>query len=67
MLKVIFNPRATFPKYTIIYDPDIIFTYMDMLPNNSSLLLEDLAKKLCTLGLLSSQRCQTIASLDLKL
>ena len=63
MLKVIFNPRATFPKFTIIYDPDI-FRYMDMLPNNSSLLLEDLTKKLCTLCLLSSRRCQTIASLD---
>ena len=66
MLKRIFKLRSSFPKYTIIYNPDIILMYMDTLPNNSSLLLEDLTKKLCTLlCLLSSQRCQTIASLDL--
>ena len=67
MLKGILKPWPTFPKYTVIYDSDIILTYMGKLPNNSSLLLEDLTKKLCTLCLLSSQRCQTIASLDLKL
>ena len=66
MLKGIFKLRPTFPKYTVIYGPDIILMYMDTLPNNSSLLLEDLTKKLCTLlCLLNSQRCQTIASLDL--
>ena len=40
MLKGIFKLRPTFPKYTC--DPGIILMYMDMLPNNSSLLLEDL-------------------------
>ena len=66
MLKGILKPWPTFPKYTVIYDSDIILTYMGKLPNNSSLLLEDLTKKLCTLLLLlSGQRCQTIASLDL--
>ena len=66
MLKGIFKLRPTIPKYTVIYDPDIVLTYMDTLPNNSSLLLEDLTKRLCTLlCLLSGQRCQTIASLDL--
>ena len=67
MLKEIFKLRLTFPKYTVIYDPDIILPYMDALPTNTSLLLEDLTKMLCTLlSLLSGQRCQTIASLDLK-
>ena len=66
MLKGIFKLRPAFSKYTVIYDPDIILRYMDTLLNNSSLLLEDLTKKLCTLlCLLSGQRCQTIASLDL--
>ena len=66
MLKGIFKLRPAFPKYTVIYDPDIILRHMDTVPNNSSLLLEDLPKKLCTLlCLLSGQRCQTIASLDL--
>ena len=66
MVKGIFKLRPTFPNYIVIYDPDIILTYMDTLPNNSSLLLEHLTKKLCTLlCLLSGQRCQTIASLDL--
>ena len=66
MLKEIFKLRPTFPKYTIIYDPDIILPYMDALPTNASLLLEDLTKTLCTLlYLLTGQRCQTIASLDL--
>ena len=46
MLKEIFKLRPTFPKYTVIYDPDIILTYVDTLPNNSALLLEDLTKKL---------------------
>ena len=67
MLKERFRLRPTFPKYTVIYDPYIILRYMDMLPNNSSLLLEEL-KKLCTLlCLLSKQRCQVMASLDLNI
>ena len=67
MLKEIFKLRLTFPKYTVLYDPDIILPYMDALPTDTSLLLEDLTKMLCTLlSLLSGQRCQTIASLDLK-
>ena len=49
MLKGIFKLRPAFPKYTLIYDPDIILTYMDTLPNNSSLLLEDLQKR-CALN-----------------
>ena len=66
ILKGIFKLRPNFPKYTVIYDPDIILTYMDTLLNNSSLLLEDFAETLCTLlCLLSGQRYQTIASLDL--
>ena len=56
MLKGIFKLRPTFPKYTVIYHLDIILKYLDTLPNNSSLLMEDLTKKLCTLlCLLSGQ------------
>ena len=65
LLKGILKSWPTVPKYTVIYDSDIILNYMGKLPNNSSLLLEDLTRKLCTLLLLSGQRCQTIASLDL--
>ena len=67
MLKERFRLRPIFPKYTVIYDPYIILRYMDMLPNNSSLLLEE-RKKLCTLLCsISKQRCQVIASLDLNI
>ena len=66
MLKGIFKLRPIFPKYTVIYDPDIILTYMDTVTNNSNLLLEDFTKKLCTLlCLLSGQSSQRIAFLDL--
>ena len=66
MLKGLFKLGSTFPKYTVICSPGIIFTYMDTLPNNSSFLLEDLTKTLYTLlCLLSGQRCQTIAASDL--
>ena len=49
MSKGIFKLKSTFPKYTVIYDPDIILTYIDVFPNNTSLLLEVVQKKLCTL------------------
>ena len=42
MLKGIFKLSPTFPKKAVMYDPGIILTYMDTLPNNSSLVLEDL-------------------------
>ena len=66
MSKGLLKLGSIFPKYTVICSPDIIFMYMDTLPNNSSLLLEDLTKTLYTLlCLLSGQRCQTIAASDL--
>ena len=41
-------------------------TDIDTFPNNSNLLLKDVTQKLCALFcLLSGQRCQTIASLNL--
>ena len=42
MLKGIFKLSPTFPKKAVIYDPDIILTYLDTPPNNNSLVLEDL-------------------------
>ena len=41
--------RPTFPKYIVIYNPDIVLKYMGILSNNSSLLLRDRTKKLFTL------------------
>ena len=64
MLKGIFRLRPRLPRYTVIYDPEIILKYMISLPNNKFLDLELLVKKLVTLlCLLSAQRAQTITAL----
>lgn len=68
LIKGIFKLRPTLPKYTVTYDPDIVLSYINNLPENSQLLLEMLTKKLCVLlCLLSGQRCQSIAALDLEM
>ena len=66
LLKGIFKLRPSFPRYTVIYDPDIILEYIDRLPMNEHLDLEMLTKKMATLlCLLSAQRVQTIGALRL--
>ena len=61
MMKGIFKLRPTLPKYVVMYDPDIILNYMNTLPDNSSLSLELLTKKLVMLlCLLRGQRSQSI-------
>lgn len=47
MLKGLLKLGSTFPKYTVICSPDIIFMYMDTLPNNSSLFWKT-SQKHCT-------------------
>ena len=65
MMKGIFKLRPTLPKYTVTYDPDIVLRYMTTLPDNSSLTLELLTKKLVMLlCLLSGQRSQSIHAIQ---
>ena len=66
LLKGIFKKRPQLPRRLEIYDPDVILKYMTALPTNKELMLEELTLKLTTLlCLLSGQRGQTIAALDL--
>lgn len=66
LLKGMFKMRPSLPKHTVIYDPDIVISYMQKLPDNKNLELELLTKKLATLlCLLSGQRAQTIGALSL--
>ena len=65
-MKGIFKKAPSLPRYCVTWDPARVLSYMDSLPRNSELLLENLTKKLCTLlAILSGSRCQTIVSLDL--
>ena len=65
MMKGIFKLRPTLPKYVVTYDPDIILNYINTLPDNSSLSLELLTKKLVMLlCLLSGQRSQSIHAIQ---
>lgn len=66
-LKGMFRLRPSLPRYTVIYDVDIVLKYITSLPPNNKLLLEELTKKLTTLlCILSGQRAQSISSLSLK-
>ena len=66
LIKGVFKRRPSLPKYTVIYDTNIVLCYMKSLPPNAQLLLEMLTKKLCMLlCLLSGQRGQTITYLNL--
>ena len=65
MMKDIFKLHPTLRKYVVTYDPDIILNYMNTLPDNSSLSLELLRKKLVMLlCLLSGQRSQSIHAIQ---
>ena len=68
ILKGIFRNRPSLPKRTVIYDTDKVLSYINSLPRNQELMLELLTQKLCTLlCILSGQRAQTIAALNLKI
>ena len=40
MMRGIFKHRLSLPKYTVLYDPDVILKYMNHLPENEQLNLE---------------------------
>ena len=64
IIKGMFRERPSLPRKVAIYDAAIVIRYMLSLPDNESLLLEMLSKKLTTLlCLLSGQRSQSIAYL----
>ena len=65
-LKGVFRLKPQLPKYTEIYDPNVILNYMREMAENNNLLLKHLVKKLATLiCLLSGQRGQTMPKLQL--
>jgi len=60
-IKGVYRLKPQLPRYTEIYDPDIILNYVERLPNNEQLMFEPLVKKLATLiMLLSGQRGQAM-------
>ena len=66
LLKGVFKERPSLPKYTVTYDVEQVFQFIRNLPDINSLSLELLTK--CTavlMCLLTGQRSQTIAFLDL--
>ena len=64
LLRGIFKLKPTLPRYTVIYDPDVVLDYIVSLPDNVSLDMEFLTKKLTILiCLLSAQRAQTVGAL----
>ena len=66
-MKGVFQSRPTFPKYTEIWDVNIVLSYLKTLSPIAKLSLKDLTFKVTMmLMLLSGQRIQTIQLLDLK-
>ena len=65
-LKGVFRLKPQLPRYTEIYDPDVILIFLETFPENKHLMLETLVKKVATLMmLLSGQRGQTMPMLRL--
>lgn len=66
LLKGIFQSRAPKPKYTEVWDVQIVLSYLKTLHPVDSLSLKDLSFKLVVILLLvSGQRGQTIHMLDI--
>ena len=61
-LKGVFRLNPQLPRYTEVYDPDIILQFLEMFPENKHLMLKTLVKKLAKL---SGQRGQTMPMLRL--
>lgn len=61
-LKGVFRLNPQLPRYTEVYDPDIILQFLETFPENKHLMLETLVKKLAKL---SGQRGQTMPMLRL--
>ena len=66
-MKGVYQSRPTFPKYTEIWDVNVVLSYLKTLSPVAKLSLKDLTYKVTMmLMLLSGQRTQTIQLLDLK-
>ena len=65
-MKGVFKLRPSLPKYTTVYDADQVLQYLDLIQNESAS-LERLGKKTLMLMLfMTSQRNQTMESIDLR-
>jgi len=66
LMKGIFKERPSLPKYTIVYDVDIVLNYMISLPKPEDVGLKELSIRIATLlCILSGQRSQTISRLTI--
>ena len=60
-MRGIFNTRPSLPQYGVIWDVNMVFTYISSLPTDENISLLQLSEKLVMLFmLLSGQRAQTI-------
>jgi hypothetical protein len=67
LLKGVFETKPALPRYTCIWDVEIVLKYLKNLGPNTELTLKLLTLKLVMLlGLLSGQRCQTLHSLNIE-
>ena len=67
LLKGVFETKPALPRYTCVWDVEVVLDYLKNLGSNTELTLKLLTLKLVMLlGLLSGQRCQTLHSLNIK-
>ena len=67
LLKGVFNVTPPKPKYNQMWNVSTVLDHIISLPQNSELSLLSLSKKLLALfALVSAQRTQTLANIDLK-
>lgn len=66
-LKGIFELKPSLPRYTVIWEEGTVLRFLQSLPEIKELKLRQLTKKLTTLlALVTAQRCQTLANLDMR-
>lgn len=64
-MKGVFNTRQPTPKYSEIWDVDVVLQYLELLKPLEKITLKELSLKLVMLlALTSGQRCQTLILLD---
>ena len=65
-LKGVYNLRPPAPRYATTWDVDIVLDYLNSLPDNESLSLQQLSHKLTMLlALTNADRCSDLTALDL--
>ena len=65
-MRGIFNIKPSLPRYVHTWDVSIVLKYIDNMGDSVTLCLKDLSLKLCMLfALISGQRAQTLAALDI--